>query len=247
MNGPVLFPVRIIADISGGIREPVRADLLSCKLLNPGKDIGIDHIMHISGNGYCGTCCDSCKIGYPPFYPFFFLLPLHPVCTHLIDQGKRHGKSKSCHKGSHQIICKLYSCVGKLCKKNSKILSSIIIIDMALGIPQIPCRKCGTSHHGFHKAIVHKFLSPIGSRTKASHIGPQKKCCKKQHFLPENKLTLSHRKTLFFLYNVLFLKEKTEKAACQYYSQTGKGRERQKLYSHQKPGKKSGCPDSQNL
>ena len=47
--------VRIVSDISGGIREPVSCSLLTGEFLYQRQNLSVYHIMHISGNGYRNT------------------------------------------------------------------------------------------------------------------------------------------------------------------------------------------------
>ena len=49
---------------------------------------------------------------------------------HLVNKGKWHCKSQSGYKGTHKIVSQFHLCMGKLGKKNSKILTAIIIINM---------------------------------------------------------------------------------------------------------------------
>ena len=100
--------------------------------------------------------------------------------------------------------------------------------------------------------------SPAKAKTIKKYLGPGYDVIASMGHvrdLPENRLSVDIKKDFKPKYEIIKgkeklveeLKEKAEKAAGQYYPQAGKGSERQKLYSYQKPGKKSGCPDGQNL
>ena len=180
MYRPVFLTIWIISYIAGSIRKPVTAHFLTCQLLNQGNDLRINYVMHISCNGNsCTSCKSSCK--RKSFYYFFaFLQSLHTVWHHLVNKRKWHCKSQSGYKGTHKIVSQFHLCMGKLGKKNSKILTAIIIINMSFWIPQISCRKCGASHHSFHKTIIHELLGSICSRAESCQICPHKKCKEKQ-------------------------------------------------------------------
>ena len=86
--------------------------------------------MHVSRNRDSRTCGKSGnkRKTLLDFLPLW--LSLHAIHRHLVNQGKRHGKGKSSHKSTHQVIGKLHLRMGKLGKKNGKVLAAIIIINM---------------------------------------------------------------------------------------------------------------------
>ena len=46
--------IRVIPNISGSVRKPVAVYIfLAGKPLDPGNDLTVDHIVHISGNTHC--------------------------------------------------------------------------------------------------------------------------------------------------------------------------------------------------
>ena len=245
MDSLVHFIFRIKADISGSIREPVTVHFLSCKLLYKRNDLCIDHIMHITCNRNCHSGKGTCHCRKSLFETIIFLSKT--VFYHLTYKGKGQDKSKPCHKSPHKVICQLHLCSGKSGKKYCKILSTIIIIDFSTGIPEICSRKSFTSHHGFHKSIIHKFFCAIGSRMESCQICPEKEQCKKQKFFSIDQSQMIYRQTLESLFPFSLIKNKSQHTTGYCYTNTGSRSKRKDPCCYQKPSDKTGYCYGQNL
>ena len=123
----LIVHIRIESYITGSIRKPVMSDFFPFCFLDPWNHTSIDHIMHISCNRNGNSCQEPCHRRH-------FLFPTgifssKTVSHHLMNQRKWHDKSKSCHKGSHQIICQFNSGSRKFGQEYCKILPTIIVVD----------------------------------------------------------------------------------------------------------------------
>ena len=229
--------IRVKTNISCRVRKPVAVRLLSCQFLKKRTHLSVNHVMHISGSRYGNAChyaCDLRKVFSPSHCSCCSFS--HSVPGHLVYKRKRKGKGKSGHKGTHQVIGKLHTGSGKLCKEYRKILTAIIIVDGSLRIPQINCRQGGASHHGFHKTIIHKFFCSVCRRMKSRQIGPQQEKNKKQDFLPVHQIQMIYRKTLDPFFMLRFSKQKTAGPTGQSHPDTGQRSKFQQPDRNKKPG-----------
>ena len=209
------------------------------------QNTAIDNIMYISRNGNGNACSHSRKRRQ-----IFFLsahTPVEPVLGHLAYQRKWIHKRKSSHKRTHQIIGYFHSAACKLRKKDCKILTTVIIINGSLRVPEIPCRQCFAPHHGFHKSVIHKFLCSICLRTKSCQICPEKKNTEKQKLLSENQVHFPRWNTFNSMF-LLYMKQNNTDYPTKYgHSRTGCKSKWKNFHRHKKPGKKSCYGNCQNF